>query len=31
MGTGAAVIGRVRGHSVERISRTSDLKILRRD
>lgn len=30
-GTGDAVIGRVRGHSVERISRTSDLKILYRD
>ncbi len=31
MGTGDAVIGRVRGHSIERISRTSDLKILYRD
>jgi transcriptional regulator with XRE-family HTH domain len=30
-GMGDAVIGRVRGHSVERISRTSDLKILYRD
>ena len=30
-GTGGAVIGRVRSHSVERISRTSDLKILYRD
>ncbi len=30
-GTGDAVIGRVRGHSVERIARTSDLKILHRD
>ena len=30
-GTGGAVIGRVRSHSVERISRASDLKILYRD
>ena len=30
-GTGGAVIGRVRNHSVERISRASDLKILYRD
>ncbi|HHW93385.1 MAG TPA: helix-turn-helix domain-containing protein [Clostridiaceae bacterium] len=30
MGTGDAVIGRVRGQSVERISRASDLKILHR-
>lgn len=30
-GTGDAVIGRVRGQSIERISRTSDLKILNRD
>lgn len=30
-GTGEAVIGRVRGHSVERVSRASNLKILDRD
>ena len=30
-GTGEAVIGRVRGHSVERVSRASNLKILYRD